>query len=290
MEALPAHNNNKCYSCGKEFKKPSDLDRHKNRKTPCLIREVPPEHVNNPNRCIFCNKVFSKKENLTKHLKICKVKNGGMDILVDKVRHEQEIRILKEQFNAEIQQLRNEMEELKKSVIVNQPAIQPQIINFNAPVTIIVNNYTNPTINGISITQAELAGADKVSKLLLEKLYFNPDIPENHCMYLKNYKDKSLIVYDEGAWRAILGGNTEEVFKKLTNTLCTVGSNLINGNSGPYISSNEMFTNLPRPDQQKILDFNTFKDILGQDDAYEIFLAGRNIVKSTVKSAGCKFI
>ena len=77
-------NETKCYSCGKEFTSTRDLLRHKERKTPCLIREIQPEQVNNPNRCIFCNKIFSKKENMTRHLKTCKIKNGGMDILVDK--------------------------------------------------------------------------------------------------------------------------------------------------------------------------------------------------------------
>ena len=89
-------NNKKCYSCGKIFRTPNDLNRHKNRKTPCLIREVLPEQVNNPNRCIFCNKILSNKSHLTRHLNICKIKNGGMEILADKVKYEQEIRILKE--------------------------------------------------------------------------------------------------------------------------------------------------------------------------------------------------
>ena len=89
-------NEKKCYSCGKVFKTPTDFMRHRNRKTPCLIQDVKPEQVNNPLRCIFCNKIFSNNSHLVRHLKICKVKNGGMDILVDKVNYENEIRILKE--------------------------------------------------------------------------------------------------------------------------------------------------------------------------------------------------
>jgi hypothetical protein len=88
---------NCCYNCGKQFKTARLLRQHKNRKTPCLIREVPQEHIHNPLRCIFCNKIFSKKENLTKHHKTCKIKNGGLQTLCDKVKYEQKIRILEEQ-------------------------------------------------------------------------------------------------------------------------------------------------------------------------------------------------
>lgn len=89
--------NKTCAECSKVFRAPALLERHKKRKTPCLLREVAPEHANNPNRCIFCNNVFSKKEHLTRHHKICRIKNGGMEILVDKVKYDQEIRLLKEQ-------------------------------------------------------------------------------------------------------------------------------------------------------------------------------------------------
>src|ERR1700742_275440 len=92
MEAITR----KCYNCGKIFNTAQSLARHKQRKTPCLIREVAPNQIVNTNRCIFCNKIFSKKENLTKHHKTCRIKNGGMEILADKVKYEQEIRILKE--------------------------------------------------------------------------------------------------------------------------------------------------------------------------------------------------
>lgn len=82
------NNKFKCHNCGKSFADDTHLQRHKNRKTPCLIRDISPELVNHPNRCIFCNKIFVQHQSLTRHLKICKIKNGGMDILVDKVKYE----------------------------------------------------------------------------------------------------------------------------------------------------------------------------------------------------------
>ena len=86
--------NKLCIDCGKKFRTPADLLKHKNRKTPCLIKELTPDHINNPNRCVHCNKIFSKKENLTRHLGVCKIKNIGADIV--NVGYEEEIRLMKE--------------------------------------------------------------------------------------------------------------------------------------------------------------------------------------------------
>ena len=63
-----------CLDCGKSFKDNAHLVSHKNRKTPCMVREVIPEDINNPNRCTNCNRILSKKEHLTRHLKTCKIK------------------------------------------------------------------------------------------------------------------------------------------------------------------------------------------------------------------------
>ncbi len=295
MEAAPVDNSNKCYNCGKEFKKASDFVRHKNRKTPCLIREVAPEHVNNPNRCIFCNKVFSTKENMTKHLKTCKIKNGGIEILADKVKYEQEIRILKEQMeqkNKEMEKLREEMDALKKAVLIPAQNTQnTQIVNnYNAPIyNITINSYEKPSIEDLKITLEDIASTDKISKLLLQKMYFNPKLPQNHCMYLVNKKDKSLLLYDTN-WRIVTGGNSDEVFAKLGNAIIENGTNLINGKHGPYEGNDNKFLDLPGAHQQKIIGFNKYEDQLCTDDAYEIFLANRSTVIDTIKAAGCKLI
>ncbi len=309
-------NPKKCYNCGKLFRTPANLLEHKNRKTPCIIREVAPEHINNPNRCIFCNKIFSKKENLTRHFTTCKVKNGGMDMLVDKVDMEQEVRLLKED-----KRLRDEREKVKdrqiqelmdavkaltngnspnnilpvNNVNNNVNNVNNNVINNvinNAPVVnnIVINNYNTPSIAGLSISPADIVAAPKMSKFLLETMFFNPNAPENHCMYLKNKKDKSMIIHDNGNWRSVAGDNIADVVLQLKNTIATSGSELLNGKLGPYGGNDDLFTALPGADQYKIIQFNTYKDTLTQDDLNEILLDGRNTVLGTIRASGCKLV
>ncbi|SIP86148.1 Zinc finger C2H2-type [Pacmanvirus A23] len=307
---MAANDKFKCYNCGKSFADNKDLNRHKNRKTPCLIREVEPEQINNPNRCIFCNKIFTNIGNRNKHLKICKVKNGGMDILVDKVKYDQEIRILKERMEQkdkemeqkdkekeeQIKKLMEEVDALKKAITVPQVAQTINNVNNitnNNTINITINNYMKPNINNLTITADEISSADKLPKLLLQKMYFNPELPENHCMYLQNKKEKSLILYDNGKWKSVTGENTKDVIRDLGNIIAgDEGFKLINGKQGPYNGSDSIFEKLPLPCINKIVGYNTLNEqkILSQDDAYEVFLGGRDVVLGTIRAAGCKLV
>ncbi len=325
----------KCYSCGKSFTYAKDLERHKNRKTPCLIREVAPDQLHNPGRCIYCNKIFATRCNMLKHLSKCKIKNGGMDMLVDKVKHEQEIRILKELHDIErkekdniieakqremddkIQLLMAKNNELEQKferamnngfnqainnnapvvnnaqVVNNAPVVNNNNVNnnvYNAPVQIVINNYNNPSIEGIEITAKDLINAPKMSKFLLETMFFNPNAPQNHCMYLKNKKEKSMIIHDNGNWRSVAGENVADVVLQLKNTIDFKGSELLNGKLGPYAGNDDLFTALPGADQYKIIQFNTHKDQLTQDDLNEILLDGRDTVIGTIRASGCKLV
>ncbi len=213
-------NNRKCYDCGKLFRTPRDLARHKNRKTPCLIRDIHPDQLHNPYRCIYCNTVLSSKSNHTKHLTICKIKNGGMDVLVDKVRYEQELRILKEQNMARDEMFQKMAERLE--VLENQKQIvQANVVN-NIEVVNNVNNVNN--VNTVNITinhylkpELKYLFAEKLEDSLFIKIYrenlvmtpselvphiwFNKAHPENVSVFLVNKQSGESLLHNGDVWR-----------------------------------------------------------------------------------------
>ncbi len=219
IEEKDAVNKNKCYNCGKIFRAPAILQRHKNRKTPCLIREIPPGDAGNPNRCIYCNKIFSNKDNLKKHHTVCKIKNGGMDLLVDKVRYEQKIRILEEQNNARdekdkqkdeiIQKLTEKLEEID--------ARTKQIVPANVVNNIEVVNTVNITINHYLKPELKYLFAEKLEDSLFIKIYrenlvmtpselvphiwFNKAHPENVSVFLVNKQSGDSLLHNGVVWR-----------------------------------------------------------------------------------------
>jgi hypothetical protein len=220
----------KCYNCGKIFRVPALLQRHKQRLTPCIIREIPQEQLGNPNRCIYCNKIFSNKGNLRKHHGACKIKNGGMHILVDKVKYEQKIKALEDinkQTNDEItmlkereRQMREDINQLKDTLkqLTLQPPAASSITTANINITnnnvVNVTNTTNITINSYLHPQYTHMLEDKARpfiELFKEKgvgmpmalipiIWFNPKTPENLSIYLVNKSTKEVLVYDQGAW------------------------------------------------------------------------------------------
>ena len=241
-ENMEEHDNDKkCYSCGKTFTSPKDLLRHKNRKTPCLIRDIKDEDKKNPLRCIYCNKIFSRLPNLTKHGRTCKIKNGGLDKLVDKVKHEEQIRIMQERqekHDHELQQVRDDMkaqlaaqndmfqalmekmDEMKTQQIA-VPAVATNngvIHNGNVinNVNINVNNYTSPNADHLltfekfnELFMKEFAG---LPIALACRMYFDPSHPENMSLHLINKSTGEMLAMVEGNWST---RNIDEVSEKM---------------------------------------------------------------------------
>jgi len=101
----------KCKKCNKEFKLKANLLRHQNRKTPCEPIQGDPTIKVGPNTCIYCRKVFKSKYNVTAHLNICKIKNGGMEILFDEVKRlKEKVKDLEKKHPHQIQNTTNNIE------------------------------------------------------------------------------------------------------------------------------------------------------------------------------------
>lgn len=229
---------NKCYNCGKIFCDERSYNRHKNRKTPCLIQEVSEKDLRNPNRCIYCNKIFSKKDNLTKHHKICKIKNGGLNTLADKVKYEETIRIITEENNrkheekdrrmAEIQKSMDEkmaemtkkMEEMQKKL--EEQAKNPQVVN-NIDIVNVTNNLTINNFN--SPKYDHLIGFEKLSKMLayeqlrlpvaiIFEIYFDDSHPENASVHLIDKETKQVIAMVDGNWNIVA---MDKILKDMRN-------------------------------------------------------------------------
>jgi hypothetical protein len=295
--------NKKCYECGKDFRTPSALVIHKNRKTPCLIREVPEKDLANPNRCIYCNKVMSKAANLKKHLKTCKIKNGGMDILDDKVRHEQEIRIMKEERVADKKDADAKFDQLKQQnvLILKQLEMQNDLLAKNTTnntmnivnntmnnntinnVQIVLNDFQTPNLDGITITSEELIGVSNLARYMMGKIYCNPDKPENHSVYFPNKKEARVLFYDRGRWESYVGEDLKNKLIQLSNATYVSSRKLFFGPKGIVENDNEdLFDALPGSVQYIIVN-QLQKVQISPEDILEVLIGSKVMIEKTKK-------
>lgn len=287
----------KCHICGKKFRAPALLRRHKERKTLCLIREVAPEQLDNSNRCIFCNKIFSRKDNLVKHHKTCKIKNGGVELLTDSVRYEQEIRILKEkdrQREKEFDQLHTQFEELKQQIThpqANNEAVKPFNIvsNTSAANSITINKYGTPSGKHILGDTTDLGTTNLLetpfTKLFKEKgvqtpiclvpvLWFNKEVPQNYSIYLKNRAAKDLLVFDGNEW---LTERIDIVVKVVRDKVYDITTKLCH-RLRPHLSENDAYAvdNIDTNWYDSEETCSDYKQII------EEFIRGHGVVESSM--------
>jgi hypothetical protein len=305
-------NDKKCFNCGKTFKTSQAAARHQRRKTPCLIRDFAPEDLQNPLRCIYCNKIYVTKGNLHKHLATCKIKNGGMNILDEKVRYEQEIKNLKDQLaqqagvETQIRDLSAELQEIRQAIGGASGAItnsrvrttnntknitknntKNNVKNTNSHDTNNINqtinfyNYNKPKTDTLKLTQDDLL-VDNTSKKLLEMIYFNKNIPENHVLWRPNIKERRLLVYKDDTWKTVAGVELAPTFTDVKNIVYFVGHDKING--GELCSSEEEFLAFYPVVREAIARFNAGEP-LSNGIVMGVITENRTTVKDTIDGA-----
>jgi hypothetical protein len=207
-QMLEKHSKNKkscdrvieCNKCLKKFKQPSDLKRHYNRKTPCEPIQGDPCKATPNNACHFCRKQLSNKTCLNRHFNICKIKNGGMMLLFEKV----------ERLTKMNEKLVEKMEQIGNSQNGNQ--------NINGNNNIIRNHFNT----NINIPLVCFMGDDHREKILrlvqdnLNILHRPPEIDIPHQEQITNRIGEFVeAIYRNSEHKELQNVYTKHDFEKL---------------------------------------------------------------------------
>jgi hypothetical protein len=220
---------------------------------------------------------------------MCKIKNGGMEILVDKVVYEQKVRALEEENNKKdgrIKELEDQLEDVwarfeevednidkKLEEKLRQIAPpQPRTVNNGAlvvgnnnnvnnnhiqiqQINIHINDYDKPSLEGVMMTPDELAQTAGRPMIwsILEQIFFNKNKPENHSVFMSNKKERDLVAYQAGDWRLYSGkSNTDRIALSMLVTANGVAHETANRLG----ANNVVFDALPTPTQTVIKEWS----------------------------------
>lgn len=228
-----------CELCGRVFKYPAHLARHRARKTPCdpiLERAGPaledPAHAQKT--CRFCGRYFSSYTSMRRHVRTtCKIapntKNGGagMEVLYEHTiqRQASQLEAQQEQI-AEMAARQNELLGMVRQLVeqksgggrhacAGEVALQMgdrNRVSIDNRKQVIVNVFgeegldhaTVARIKAIldeSLTRPALPEAASAAVLKTAMLvYSDPDHPENLTCYLPNKKTDDVLVHSKGGW------------------------------------------------------------------------------------------
>ena len=182
----------KCEKCNFETAKNKNFLRH-------ICKEI------TDFQCEFCDKYYSEQKTLTRHMLICKKKSGeSQQESQQEFKQELEsIELLQEKYN----QLLGELDTIKKNInninITNNNNNNNNIINNNNNIFI---NVTLPhkKTNIDHLTDEDyfnILGRSLMSiPLMIEKIHFNENNPENHNIYIPNIKNKFAMLYNGSEW------------------------------------------------------------------------------------------
>lgn len=177
-----------CSVCGYTSLIRQHLISHLKRKKSCgngtkEIIEIPVEI-----KCKFCDKPFASPISLRYHIKnSCKQKDAAKD--------------------ERIKELEEELKEAKKDTKSVTNNITNNTNNNTTNFIIVVNNYEDTSLENITdkIYSKLIRSAEEpyhIIPRLIKEVHFNPEIPENHNIYISNRgkNNKHLQVFRNGHW------------------------------------------------------------------------------------------
>lgn len=92
VKKIPCDRKLQCVKCNKIFLNKNSYNKHLQRKTPCeFILGNTQTPIKNANTCRFCYREFKSKYSLDRHFRTCKIRNGNMSILFNKIEEDRKL-------------------------------------------------------------------------------------------------------------------------------------------------------------------------------------------------------
>ena len=162
-------------------------------------------------KCSYCEKNYSSNSNLNKHLKSCREKKKSDDA---KKSMDELVNIL----NQQLKEVRKELENKNKQIdeLIKKAGIQNSTITQNIQNNIKLLAYKDTDISNISDKDILkcLNHSNMCVPHLIKMIHLNPDLPENHNIYISNLKNGYIMIYDGDKWTTL---NREDVIDNLIN-------------------------------------------------------------------------
>lgn len=233
----------RCEVCGKTFRVPAHLKRHRNRKTPCAPILDP--KTDNAIACRYCGRSFASEPSMKRHVRqYCKIANSeeGMEKLMEHTLQKQladQGSKIDEQ-SAKVDTLQRQLAELT-TLLKGQIAMAPKppvpsvtLVN-TGPVTQTTTNITNINIRSWSgddriiipvsmvravfaenprlveycgLSDADKTDAEGAAPYVLEALVSlvkraHAADPASRNVYINPRRADQVLVFDEAAWRVL---------------------------------------------------------------------------------------
>ena len=151
-------------------------------------------------------------------------------------------------------------------------------------------------MDGLIFSLDEISKSGKLIDLSLQKLYFNPDKPENHSLYVSNKKEGDVVAYDNG-WYLFQKERAQEVaivaMKKASDVSMNVCMHYEYAGMHDFLNASPATQEVIREFTRSINDLPL--DMLDierhpTDSFYQIAISNRAVVIKTIKDSGCKLI
>ncbi len=213
-----------CPRCGYKCDRSFNFKKHLNKLTICraILKDINLNNIliddckiNELFNCEYCNEEYTLETNLNRHMKKCIKKKEK-----EQEQHEEEksfvyLQQLVDKLNKQLEENLHQLEEKDKQIneLIKKTGITNNITNNN---NIFIYSLANTSLD--HLTDKDMYDCVNSCILsvpnLVKNIHFNPNVPENHNIYLTNIRNNYIMVFNGKQWEI---RNRDETIEDMIN-------------------------------------------------------------------------